>query len=157
DQYGARYRLTGNKMWISAGDHALSENIVHLVLAKAPDAEGRLAPGTKGISLFIVPKFLPSGERNDVVVAGLNHKMRYRGASNYLLNLGEGVHNPMAGAGAVGWLVGAEGQGLPQMFQMMNEARLNVGLGAAALGYRGYRHALAYARDRRQGRRPNTP
>lgn len=145
DEFGARYRLTGHKMWISGGDHDLSENIVHLVLAKVPDAEGRLVPGTKGISLFIVPKTLPSGERNDISVAGLNHKMGYRGTTNCLLNFGEQ-------GGATGWLVGNVGQGLPQMFKMMNEARIGVGLGAAALGYRGYRHALRYAQERLQGR-----
>ena len=89
------YRLTGNKMWISGGDHELTENIVHLVLAKIPGGP----PGVKGISLFIVPKFLVDddgslGERNDVVLAGLNHKMGYRGTTNTLLNFGEGVHTP---------------------------------------------------------------
>lgn len=148
DDLGARYRLTGHKMWISGGDHDLAENIVHLVLAKVPDADGRLIPGTRGISLFIVPRTLPSGERNDISVAGLNHKMGYRGTTNCLLNFGEA-------GGATGWLVGEVGQGLPQMFKMMNEARIGVGLGAAALGYRGYRHALRYARERLQGRAPD--
>ncbi|MCW2538105.1 MAG: Acyl-CoA dehydrogenase, partial [Modestobacter sp.] len=97
------YRLTGNKMWISGGDHELTENIVHLVLAKVPGGP----PGVKGISLFIVPKFLVDedgslGERNDVVLAGLNHKMGYRGTTNTLLNFGEGVHTPGGQAGAVG-------------------------------------------------------
>jgi alkylation response protein AidB-like acyl-CoA dehydrogenase len=157
------YRITGNKMWISAGDHELSENIVHLVLAKIPGG----GPGVKGISLLIVPKFLlqpdgSRGERNDVVLAGLNHKMGYRGTTNTLLNFGEGVHRPAGSAGAVGYLVGQPHAGLAYMFHMMNEARVGVGLGATALGYTGYLHALEYARTRRQGRaaadrRPDGP
>lgn len=145
DIQGARYRITGNKMWISAGDHDASDNIVHLVLAKIVQADGRLPEGSKGISLFIVPKILPNGSRNDIAVAGLNHKLGYRGTSNCLLNFGEGP-------GAIGWRVGPAGQGLPQMFKMMNEARISVGLGAAALAYRGYRQSLRYAQERAQGR-----
>ncbi len=153
------YRLTGHKMWISAGDHELSENIVHLVLAKIPNADGSLPAGTKGISLFIVPKFLVNadgtcGERNDVVLAGLNHKMGYRGTVNTLLNFGEGKFTPAGQAGAVGYLVGEAGKGLACMFHMMNEARIGVGLGATMLGYTGYLHALDYARNRLQGRAP---
>ena len=140
------YRVFGNKMWISAGEHELSENIVHLVLAKIPGGP----PGVKGISLFIVPKYLLNedgsiGARNDVELAGLNHKMGYRGATNCVLNFGER-------GGAVGYLVGEPHKGLSYMFQMMNEARIGVGLGAVMLGYAGYLHALAYARDRVQGR-----
>jgi butyryl-CoA dehydrogenase len=147
------YRLTGNKMWISAGDHELTENIVHLVLAKIPGGP----PGVKGISLFVVPKFLVTdegalGERNDVVLAGLNHKMGYRGTTNTLLNFGEGVHTPGGRAGAVGHLVGEAHRGLTYMFHMMNEARIGVGMGATVLGYTGYLHALEYARTRTQGR-----
>jgi alkylation response protein AidB-like acyl-CoA dehydrogenase len=145
DGLGFRYRLTGHKMWISGGDHDASENIVHLVLAKIPRDDHALPEGTKDISLFIVPKFLPDASRNDIAVAGLNHKMGYRGTANCLLNFGEKD-------GAMGWLVGKAGDGLHQMFMMMNEARIGVGLGAAALGYRGYRHALQYARERQQGR-----
>ena len=148
------YRLTGNKMWISGGDHDLADNIVHLVLAKVPDEHGALRPGVAGISLFIVPKHT-AGERNDIVVAGLNHKMGYRGTSNCLLNFGEGRHRPAGRAGAVGELVGEEGRGLACMFQMMNEARITVGLGAAAIGYAGYLHSVDYARNRRQGRLPS--
>ena len=149
------YRLTGNKMWISGGDHELSENIVHLVLAKIPGGPA----GVKGISLFVVPKVLVSddgglGERNDVVLAGLNHKMGYRGTTNTLLNFGEGVHRPGGRAGAVGYLVGEAHRGLTYMFSMMNEARIGVGLGATALGYTGYLHAVDYARTRTQGRSP---
>jgi alkylation response protein AidB-like acyl-CoA dehydrogenase len=149
-----QYRLTGNKMWISAGEHELAENIVHLVLAKIPGADGKLVPGVKGISLFIVPKFLDSGERNDIALAGLNHKMGNRGTTNCLLNFGEGRHCPGGRAGAIGYLVGREGQGLLNMFHMMNEARIGVGLAAAVLGYTGYLHALDYARERPQGRHP---
>ena len=147
------YRLTGNKMWISAGDHELSENIVHLVLAKVPGGPA----GVKGISLFIVPKVLVNddgslGERNDVVLAGLNHKMGFRGTTNTLLNFGEGKLTPGGRAGAVGYLVGEENRGLHHMFHMMNEARIGVGLGATCLGYTGYLHALEYAKGRPQGR-----
>ena len=145
DALGRRFRLRGNKMWISAGDHDASENIVHLVLAKVPGPDGKPIPGTKGISLFIVPKHLPDGARNDIVVAGLNHKMGFRGTPNCLLNFGET-------AGATGWLIGDVGQGLPIMFQMMNEARIGVGLGAAMAAVRGYQLALAYAGERLQGR-----
>ena len=157
DDYGQRFRLRGNKMWISAGDHDAAENIVHLVLAKVPGPDGRPVPGTRGISLFIMPKFLPNapsgvGERNDVVVAGLNHKMGYRGTPNCLLNLGEGRFTPAGKPGAVGYLVGEVGQGLPIMFQMMNDARVGVGLGAAMLAIRGYQLALTYATERSQGR-----
>jgi butyryl-CoA dehydrogenase len=147
------YRLTGNKMWISAGDHELTENIVHLVLAKIPGGPA----GVKGISLFIVPKFLVTGdgslgERNDVVLAGLNHKMGYRGTTNTLLNFGEGAHTPGGRPGAIGYLVGGPHRGLTYMFHMMNEARIGVGMGATVLGYTGYLHALEYARTRTQGR-----
>jgi alkylation response protein AidB-like acyl-CoA dehydrogenase len=153
------YRLFGNKMWISAGEHELSENIVHLVLAKIPGSDGKLIPGTKGISLFLVPKKLlrddgSVGERNDVTLAGLNHKMGFRGTTNTLLNFGEGHLRPGGEAGAIGWLVGEAGRGLACMFHMMNEARIGVGLGAACLGYTGYLHALDYARNRPQGRPP---
>ncbi|QJY49583.1 acyl-CoA dehydrogenase [Pseudonocardia broussonetiae] len=144
------YRLSGNKMWISGGDHDLSENIVHLVLAKVPGGPA----GVKGISLFIVPKFLADGQRNDVSLAGVNHKMGFRGTVNTLLNFGEGRHTPGGEAGAVGYLVGEEGRGLALMFHMMNEARVGVGGNAAALGYTGYLHALDYARTRTQGRPP---
>lgn len=149
DGYGARYRLTGNKMWISGGDQDASENIVHLVLAKIANPDGSLPEGSKGISLFIVPKWLPDGTRNDVAVAGLNHKMGFRGTSNCLLNFGERD-------GAVGWRVGEPGQGLAQMFMMMNEARISVGMGAAALAFRGYRQSVRYARERLQGRAVGT-
>ena len=147
------YRVFGNKMWISAGDHELGENIVHLVLAKIPGGPA----GVKGISLFIVPKYLPDGERNDVALAGLNHKMGYRGTVNTLLNFGEGSHNPGGEPGAIGYLVGAEHHGLAYMFHMMNEARIGVGAGAAALGYTAYLKSLEYAKIRTQGRTARDP
>jgi alkylation response protein AidB-like acyl-CoA dehydrogenase len=154
-----QYRLFGNKMWISAGEHDLAGNIVHLVLAKIPGPDGKLIPGVKGISLFIVPKFVldetgQPGERNDVVLAGLNHKMGNRGTTNTLLNFGEGKFKPAGKAGAIGYLVGQPHQGLANMFHMMNEARIGVGLGAAVLGVTGYLHSLDYARNRPQGRHP---
>ena len=167
DALGPRYRLRGNKMWISAGEHEITENIVHLVLAKIPGADGKLVAGTRGISLFIVPKKLVNqaaeltGERNDVALAGLNHKLGYRGTTNTLLNFGEGKF-PLRGAsgggldgrgaGAIGYRVGRPGEGLRCMFHMMNEARIGVGLGAVMLGYAGYETSLDYARQRPQGR-----
>jgi alkylation response protein AidB-like acyl-CoA dehydrogenase len=135
------YRVTGTKMWISGGEHELTPNIIHLVLAKIPGGP----PGVKGISLIAVPRHLEDGTVNDVVLAGVNHKMGYRGTVNTLLNFGES-------GGAVGWLVGAEHGGLAAMFHMMNEARVGVGMGAAALGVTGYLHSLDYARTRTQGR-----
>jgi len=158
DPLGPRYRLKGNKMWISAGEHEITENIIHLVLAKIPGPDGKLVPGTRGISLFIVPKHLVNaqaeltGERNDVALAGLNHKLGYRGTTNCLLNFGEGKFKPGGKAGAVGYLVGKPGEGLKCMFHMMNEARIGVGLGAVMLGYAGYEASLDYARQRPQGR-----
>jgi butyryl-CoA dehydrogenase len=167
DPLGPRYRLKGHKMWISAGEHELTENIIHLVLAKIPGPDGRLVPGTKGISLFIVPKKLVNeqgeltGERNDVALAGLNHKLGYRGTTNTLLNFGEGKFPVRGasgggldgrGAGAIGYLVGRPGDGLRCMFHMMNEARIGVGLGAVMLGYAGYEASLDYAKQRPQGR-----
>lgn len=146
------YRLSGNKMWISGGDHGLSESITHLVLARVEGAPA----GIKGLSLFIVPRDVDTGsgatERNDVVVAGLNHKMGQRGTVNALLNFGEGRYSPGGAPGAIGFLVGRAGDGLKIMFTMMNEARIAVGTSAAAIGYTGYLHAVDYARDRSQGR-----
>ena len=147
------YRIFGNKMWISGGSHELGDNIVHLVLAKIPGSP----PGVKGISLFIVPRFLLDqdgsiGERNDVVLAGVNHKMGFRGTVNTVLGFGEGEYKPGGEAGAVGYLIGEPNRGLAYMFHMMNEARIGVGLGATALGYTGYLKSLRYARERPQGR-----
>ncbi|SEA20999.1 acyl-CoA dehydrogenase [Microbulbifer marinus] len=140
------YRITGNKIFISGGDHELSENIVHLVLARVKGAP----KGVKGISLFIVPKFLvnedgSNGERNDVALAGLFHKMGGRGHTSTALSFGEK-------GGAVGYLVGEENRGLMYMFHMMNEARIMVGTGAAITALTGYQYSLDYARERPQGR-----
>lgn len=157
------YRLFGSKMWISGAEHELTDNIVNLVLAKIPGGPA----GTKGISLFIVPKYLVNadgsiGDRNDVVLAGLNHKMGQRGITNTVLNFGEGTFTPGGKAGAVGYLVGEPHRGITYMFTMMNEARLGVGMGAVALGYTGYLKSVEYARERPQGRPvtakdPSTP
>ena len=166
DALGPRYRLKGNKMWISAGEHELTENIIHLVLAKIPGPDGKLIPGTRGISLFIVPKKMVgtdgqlTGVRNDVALAGLNHKLGWRGTTNTLLNFGEGKYPvPSTGsghavAGAVGYLVGQPHQGLRCMFHMMNEARIGVGTAAVVLGLAGYYASLDYAKNRPQGRLP---
>ena len=158
DALGPRFLLTGNKMWISTGDHELTENIVHLVLAKIPGPDGKTVAGTKGISLFIVPKHMVNsqgeltGERNDVALAGLNHKLGWRGTVNTLLNFGEGRYLPHGKRGAIGYLVGQPGAGLRCMFHMMNEARIGVGLAATMLGLAGYYASLDYARTRTQGR-----
>ena len=158
DPLGPRYRLTGNKMWISSGEHEMTENIVHLVLAKIPGADGKPLPGVKGISLFIVPKKLVdaqgqlTGVRNDVALAGLNHKLGWRGTTNTLLNFGEGRFPVDGKPGAVGYLVGQPGEGLRCMFHMMNEARIAIGMAATMLGLAGYEASLDYARTRVQGR-----
>jgi len=158
DPLGPRYRLRGNKMWISAGEHELAENIIHLVLAKIPGPDGKLVPGTRGISLFIVPKKLVgtdgqlTGERNDVALAGLNHKLGWRGTTNTLLNFGEGKYPVRGGPGAIGYLVGRPGEGLRCMFHMMNEARIGIGVAATSLGLAGYYASLEYAKNRPQGR-----
>ncbi len=148
-QTDGSYLIKGQKMFISGGDHSLSENIIHLVLARIRGA----ATGVKGISLFIVPKFLVDEDgsnllRNDVELAGLIHKMGYRGTTSTVLNFGEkdSCH---------GFLVGEPHQGLRYMFMMMNEARIGVGLGAAMIGYRGYLCSLEYAKNRPQGRLPS--
>jgi len=143
------YRLFGQKMYISGGDQSVTENIVHMVLAKIEGAPA----GVKGISLFICPKFLVNkdgslGARNDVALAGLLHKMGYRNTTSTVLNFGEQE-------GAVGYLLGEPHKGLQYMFQMMNEARIGVALGASVLGYQGYLCSLDYARERPQGRLPS--
>jgi alkylation response protein AidB-like acyl-CoA dehydrogenase len=145
-----RYTISGSKMWISGAEHELSDNIIHMVLARIEGA----AAGTKGLSLFIVPRYLDGADKtyvdNHVRLSGLNHKMGYRGTVNGALNFGDGgvcvgeLLGPLTGASA--------GQGMAQMFQMMNEARIAVGVGAAAMGWRGYELALEYAGTRTQGR-----
>ncbi len=142
------YRVTGSKMWISAGEHELSENIVHLVLARLSGAPA----GVKGISLFIVPRYqLENGrlEPNDVNLGGLLHKMGYRGTTSTVLNFGER-------GDCRAELIGEPNKGLSMMFHMMNEARIGVGMGAAMLAYQGYLYSLNYARERGQGRRPSS-
>ncbi len=140
------YKITGTKMWISGGDHELTDNIVHMVLAKIPGGPA----GVKGISLFLVPKRRVNddgslGEMNNVALAGLNHKMGHRGTTNCLLNFGEG-------GDSIGYLVGGEHQGLANMFHMMNEARIGVGMAATVIGLGGFLYSLDYARNRPQGR-----
>lgn len=143
------YLIKGAKIYISGGEHELSDNIVNLVLARIHGAP----PGVKGISMFIVPKYRLDadgnpGERNGVGLAGLIHKLGYRGTTSTALSFGDD-------ADCHGYLVGEPHQGLKYMFQMMNEARVGVGFGAASIGYRGYQHSLEFARDRRQGRPPS--
>lgn len=128
------YRIRGTKMWITVGEHGLSENIVHLVLAKISGGPA----GVKGISLFIVPKYLADGTRNDVALVGLNHKMGNRGTTNALLNFGDGTLSGADEPGAVSYLAGHAHHGLSHMFHMMNEARIGVGMQATATGYAGY-------------------
>ena len=139
------YRIFGTKIFISYGDHEMSENIVHLVLARLPDAP----PGTRGISLFLVPKFLvnddgSTGARNDVVCAGVEHKLGIHGSPTCVMKYGEGE-------GALGWLIGEPNRGLNTMFIMMNQARLAVGVQGVAIAERATQRAEAYARERRQG------
>jgi alkylation response protein AidB-like acyl-CoA dehydrogenase len=148
-QADGSYRVFGQKMFISGGDQTLTGNIVHMVLARIRGAPA----GVKGISLFIVPKFLVGddgtpGERNDVALAGLLHKMGWRNTTSTVLSFGER-------GGAVGYLLGEPNKGLAYMFQMMNEARIGVGFLAAAIAYRGFALALEYARERPQGRLPS--
>jgi alkylation response protein AidB-like acyl-CoA dehydrogenase len=140
------YRITGTKIYISYGDHDLTDNIIHLVLARLPDAP----PGTRGISLFLVPKFLVGddgspGERNDVVCAGLEHKLGIVASPTCVMKFGEN-------GGAIGFLVGEENRGLATMFVMMNAARLAVGVQGVAIAERATQRALKYAQERRQGR-----
>lgn len=143
------YRIFGNKIFISGGDQNITDNIIHMVLAKIEGAPA----GAKGISLFICPKYLVNedgspGQRNDVALAGLLHKMGYRNTTSTALSFGEKD-------GAIGYLVGEPHRGLHYMFQMMNEARIGVGLGASAVGYQGFQASLKYSRERKQGRLPS--
>ncbi|MBT1449493.1 acyl-CoA dehydrogenase C-terminal domain-containing protein [Glaciecola sp. XM2] len=145
-QADGTYRVKGSKIYISGGEHELSDNIVHLVLAKVPGGPA----GVKGISLFVVPKYRLDvqgnpADRNDVQLAGLLHKLGYRGTTSTALTFGENDD-------CHGYLVGEEHFGLRYMFMMMNEARIGVGFGAAMIGYRGYQYSLDFAKDRTQGR-----
>ena len=140
------YALSGTKMWISGGEQDITENIIHMVLAKIPGSP----PGVKGISLFLVPKNRVNddgsiGDSNNIALAGLNHKMGCRGAANCLLNFGESGES-------IGYLVGGPNQGLSNMFHMMNEARISVGMSAVMTALGGYLYSLDYARNRPQGR-----
>ncbi|MCC7483467.1 MAG: acyl-CoA dehydrogenase [Burkholderiales bacterium] len=144
---GERYRIRGTKIFITWGEHDMTENIVHLVLARTPDAP----EGVKGLSLFVVPKFLPGpegspGERNDIRCVSIEHKMGIHASPTCMLAYGEA-------RGAVGWLVGEENRGLEYMFTMMNHARLAVGVEGVAIGERACQHALEYAKTRVQGRK----
>src|SRR5215218_8673888 len=140
------YRITGSKIFITYGEHDLTDNIIHFVLARLPDAP----PGTKGISLFLVPKFFVNddgtlGERNDVRCHSIEHKLGIHGSPTCTMVYGDK-------GGAVGWLIGEENRGLNCMFTMMNNARLAVGLQGVAIAERAYQQALTYANERRQGR-----
>jgi alkylation response protein AidB-like acyl-CoA dehydrogenase len=144
-KHGDHYRITGQKIFITYGDHDLAENIIHLVLARTPDSP----PGTRGISLFVVPKFLPDadgapGRRNDVRCVSLEHKLGIHASPTAVLAFGDEE-------GAIGFLVGEEHRGMECMFTMMNNARLNVGLQGVAISERAYQQALEYARTRVQG------
>lgn len=137
------YRIFGQKIFISYGEHDLSENIVHLVLARLPDAPA----GSKGISLFVVPKYLPdTGERNDLSCAGIEHKLGNHGSPTCTMVYGE------KGLGATGWMIGEENRGLNAMFVMVNSARFNVGMEGVSSSEKAYQQAVAYAHERIQGR-----
>ncbi|GEK50189.1 acyl-CoA dehydrogenase [Vreelandella venusta] len=147
---GDHYRISGQKIYITWGEHDAAENIIHLVLARKPDAP----EGNKGISLFLVPKFLVNadgslGERNDVTCASIEHKLGIHGSPTCTLSFGEND-------GAIGYLVGEEGRGLNHMFTMMNEARHKVGIQGIGVAERACQHAFAYALDRTQGRAPKS-
>lgn len=147
-QEDGTYAITGTKIFITSGEHDLTENIVHLVLARLPDAPA----GTKGISMFVVPKFIPDennepGERNAVTCGSLEHKMGLKGSSTCVMNFD----------GATGWLVGQENRGLNHMFTMMNGARINTGVQGLAVSQAAYQGALDYARERLQSRSLSGP
>jgi alkylation response protein AidB-like acyl-CoA dehydrogenase len=140
------YRIKGTKIFITYGDHDMSDNIVHFVLARLPDAPA----GTKGISLFLIPKFLVNangslGQRNDIYASGIEHKLGMHAAPTCTMTMGD--HG-----GAIGYLIGEENRGMQCMFTMMNQARLAVGLEGVGIADRAYQQALAYAQERRQGR-----
>ena len=137
------YRITGAKIYITYGEHDLADNIVHLVLARLKDAPA----GTRGISLFLVPKILPDGTRNDLRCSGLEHKLGIHASPTCSMAYGDQ-------GGATAWLIGEENRGLACMFTMMNSARLNVGLQGVGVAEAAFQQALAYARERRQGRAP---
>ncbi|MFL5221190.1 MAG: acyl-CoA dehydrogenase [Microvirga sp.] len=139
------YRITGSKIFITYGEHDMVDNIVHLVLARLPDAP----PGTRGISLFLVPKVLPDGTRNDLRCHSIEHKLGIHASPTCTMVYGDA-------GGATGFLIGEENRGLACMFTMMNNARLAVALQGVAIAERAYQGALAYAKERRQGRAPGS-
>ena len=140
------WKITGTKIFITFGEHDLTDNIVHLVLARTAGAP----EGTRGISLFLVPKILPDGSRNDLRCASIEHKLGIHASPTCVMSFGDG-------GGATGWLVGEERGGIRAMFTMMNNARLNVGLQGVGIAERATQRALAYALERRQGRRGGLP
>src|SRR5471032_744239 len=133
------YRITGSKIFITYGEHDLTDNIIHFVLARLPDS----SPGTKGISLFLIPKFMPDGARNDVRAHSVEHKLGIHGSPTCTMVYGDN-------GGAIGFLIGEENKGMASMFTMMNRARLAVGLQGVAIAERATQQAMAYARDRKQ-------
>src|SRR6267142_1577378 len=150
-RWGEHYRITGQKIFITYGDHDLTDNIVHMVLARTPDAP----PGSRGISLFLVPKFLPDaegrpGERNDLRTLRLEEKLGIHASPTCVMSYGDGE-------GAVGWRVGEENRGLECMFTMMNSERLLVGVQGVGIAERAYQQAVAYARMRVQGQPAGMP
>ena len=140
------WRVTGTKIFITYGDHDLTDNIIHMVLARTPDAP----EGTKGISLFLVPKVLPDGQANDLQCMSIEHKMGIHASPTCVMGYGEN-------GGATGWLIGDESAGMRAMFTMMNNARLNVGLQGVGLAERATQRAVAYALERKQGQRNGLP
>lgn len=138
DVNGETYKISGTKIWITGGEHDLSENIIHLVLAKLPGAPN----SSKGISLFLVPKFLPDGSRNKAFCGGLEHKMGIKGSATCVMNFED----------ATGWLIGEPNQGLKCMFTMMNAARIMVGIQGLGLAETGYQVSLGFAKERLQSR-----
>jgi alkylation response protein AidB-like acyl-CoA dehydrogenase len=140
------YRITGQKIFITYGEHDLADNIVHLVLARLPDAPD----GTRGISLFLVPKIMADGSRNDLRCVSIEHKLGIHASPTCVMAYGDN-------GGATGWLIGEENKGMAAMFTMMNNARLNVGLQGVSIAERAMQQAVAYAMDRVQGSREGRP
>src|SRR4051794_14509907 len=150
ERWGEHYRISGQKIFITYGDHDLTDNIVHMVLARTPDAP----PGSRGISLFLVPKFLPDGdgkpgERNDLRPLRVEEKLGIHASPTCVMSYGEGANG--SEGGAIGWRIGEENRGLECMFTMMNNERLLVGVQGVAIAERAYQQARDYARSRVQG------